>query len=151
MSGVDMTRSVLGIVCALALGGCAGWMPSWDLGLSGVTMGGGGATELRLESEPSGAEARTSTGQACRTPCAVMVPATQQDVTFALAGFIPQTVPVLVRMPLDPRVDPNASPGVQLVPNPLAVTLEQAPPPVRTRPPPKRRAQRPPPPPPPSR
>ena len=135
---------MLGIAGALALRGCSGWLPSWDLGIS---RGGGGA-ELRLELDPPGAEARTSTGQGCRTPCAVVVPAASQSVTFTLAGFIPQTVPVKARLPLDPRVDPDAAPGAELIPNPVAVALEQEPPPVRRRPPPKRGAQRPPPTPP---
>jgi hypothetical protein len=141
MGSVTLTRSAFGLACALALGGCSGWLPSWDLGIS---RGGGGA-ELRMESDPPGAEARTSTGQACRTPCAVVVPAASQSVTFTLSGFIPQTVPVQVRLPADPRVDPNALGAVELNPNPVAVALEQEPPPVRRRPPPKRRAQRPPP------
>jgi hypothetical protein len=142
MRSVVRMRSVLGIACALALGGCSGWLPSWDLGISS----GGGGAELRLESDPPGAEARTSTGQGCRTPCAVVVPAASQSVTFTLPGFIAQTVPVQVRLPADPRVDPNALSAVDLIPNPVAVALEQEPPPVRRRPPPKRRAQRPPPP-----
>ena len=117
-------------------------MPSFDLG-----GGGGGGTELRLDSEPPGAEARTSTGQACRTPCVLAVPAADQTVTFTLAGFLPQAVPLQVRLPSDPRWDPNAVTGAQLTPNPVAVALEPAPPPVAARrPPAKKRRTAPPPP-----
>jgi hypothetical protein len=116
-------------------------MPSFDVG-----GGGGGGTELRLDSEPPGAEARTSTGQACRTPCVLAVPAADQTVTFTLAGFLPQAVPLQVRLPSDPRWDPNAVAGAQLTPNPVAVALEPAPPPVAARkPPPKKRRATPPP------
>src|SRR5262245_3885921 len=142
MSRLTLMRSVCAAAGALALAGCSGWLPSWDLGFSR----GGGGTELRLESDPPGAEARTSTGQSCRTPCAVLVPATSHTVTFTLAGFVPQTVPVQARQPIDPRVDPDAAAMVELTPNPVAVALEQEPPPVRRKPQPKRRGQAPPPP-----
>jgi hypothetical protein len=134
------------LACALMLGGCASssvsWMPSMD-----VFKGGGGSAELRLDSEPPGAEARTATGQACRTPCALAVPASDTSVTFNAQGFLPATVPVRVLLPGDPRTDPNAVAGVTLDPNPVSVMLEPAPPPP---PPPKkhRRAKRKPPPPP---
>jgi hypothetical protein len=50
---------------------------------------------MRLESRPPGAEARTSLGQTCRTPCSVNVAATDDfAVTFSLDGYQPQTVPV---------------------------------------------------------
>jgi hypothetical protein len=116
-------------------------MPSFDLGGGG----GGGGAELRLDSEPPGAEARTSTGQACRTPCVLAVPAADQTVTFTLDGFLPQAVPLQVRLPSDPRWDPNAVTGAQLTPNPVIVALEAAPPPVARRPAPKKRRAAPPP------
>jgi hypothetical protein len=44
-------------------------MPSFDFFKSGPS------TEvLRIESEPPGADARTSQGQTCRTPCELSVP-----------------------------------------------------------------------------
>jgi hypothetical protein len=144
--GGMMSRVGFSLASALLLGGCtswsvSSWMPSFDVG-----GGGGGGTELRLDSEPPGAEARTSTGQACRTPCVLAVPAADQTVTFTLAGFLPQAVPLQVRLPSDPRWDPNAVAGAQLTPNPVAVALEPAPPPVAARkPPPKKRRATPPP------
>ena len=135
MSRLTLMRVFCAAASALTLAGCSGWLPSWDLGIGR----GGGGTELRLESDPPGAEARTSTGQSCRTPCAAVVPATSQTVTFTLAGFVPQTVPVQARLPVDPRVDPDAAAAAELTPNPVAVALEQEPPPVRRKPAPKRR------------
>ncbi len=115
-----------------------------------VFKGGGGAAELRLDSEPPGAEARVGSGQACRTPCSLSVPAADTSVTFSAQGFLPVSVPVRVLLPGDPRTDPNAVTGVTFDPNPVSVMLEPAPPPP---PPPKkhkRAKRRPPPPPPPA-
>ncbi|HZP74936.1 MAG TPA: hypothetical protein VFB45_02220 [Pseudolabrys sp.] len=78
---------------------------------------------LRLESEPAGAEARVPSGQSCRTPCALDVPAGQAtSVTFTLAGYKPETVPV-------EAVQGGGYP--QLSPNPVTAELEAAPPPPR--------------------
>jgi len=50
---------------------------------------------LAAQSEPPGAEAKSSTGPSCRTPCSLEVPATGEfTVSFALAGYKPQTIPV---------------------------------------------------------
>jgi len=76
---------------------------------------------LRIESEPPGADARTSQGQICRTPCELTVPGGgEMSVTVALAGYQPQTVSL--------RPDQSES-GVKLSPNPLYVELLAVPPP----------------------
>lgn len=50
---------------------------------------------VRLESSPPGAEARTSLGPSCKTPCSVSVPVTENfSVSYALERFQPQTVAV---------------------------------------------------------
>jgi hypothetical protein len=47
---------------------------------------------VRFESEPPGAEAKTSTGETCRTPCALAMPADKPfTVTFTLTGYQPDT------------------------------------------------------------
>ena len=51
---------------------------------------------MQFESEPAGAEARTSLGQACRTPCSIAMTPSEFSVSFALPGYQPQTVPVRV-------------------------------------------------------
>ena len=52
---------------------------------------------VRFESEPPGAEAKTSIGQSCRTPCALALPGNKPfDVTFTLAGFQPDVEKVEV-------------------------------------------------------
>jgi hypothetical protein len=75
----------------------------------------------RFESEPSGAEAKTSNGQTCRTPCALALPVNApMTVTFTLNGYQPETE----------NIEPISITGspTQLRPNPLTVELTPAPP-----------------------
>jgi len=47
---------------------------------------------VRFESEPPGADAKTSNGQTCKTPCALALPVDQpMTVTFTLPGYETQT------------------------------------------------------------
>jgi hypothetical protein len=112
-----MSRVIALVACGFTLAACSMSMPSLDMFKSGPTM-----ETLRLESEPPGADARTPTGQSCRTPCELPVPA-GQDVTiaFALAGYQPATVSV--RNDLPPGVnDPNIM--TRLQPNPVFAELK---------------------------
>ena len=79
----------------------------------------GPSTEvLRIESEPPGADARTSQGQTCRTPCELTVPTdTELAVTVQMTGYQPQTLPV--------RVDGKGGDS-RLQPNPVYVELQPA-------------------------
>lgn len=54
--------------------------------------------QVQLESQPSGADAKTSLGPGCKTPCSVSVPApdTSFTVNYALAKYQPATVSVNV-------------------------------------------------------
>jgi hypothetical protein len=84
---------------------------------------------LRIESEPPGADARTSQGQTCRTPCELTVPTDSElAVTVQMSGYQPQTMPV--------RAD-----GKGLQPNPVYVELQPAAPvkPARPAPAPKKK------------
>ncbi len=78
------------------------------------------AVTVQLESLPPGAEARTSTGQSCKTPCSVSVTADNNfTVTFALPKYQPETVPVqIIRDP--------ANPGATVDPNPVYAELQPA-------------------------
>ena len=77
---------------------------------------------VRFESEPPGAEAKTSNGQSCRTPCALALPSnTPIAVTFSLNGYQPDSEN------LEPVANDNGVP--ELRPNPLQVELTPAPPP----------------------
>jgi hypothetical protein len=79
---------------------------------------------IQLQSEPTGAEAKTSLGASCQTPCSLEVAANNDlSVTFSLDGYQPQTVPV---KPVPPtgRVEPGTYPNVALTPNPVMAQLE---------------------------
>ena len=85
---------------------------------------------LQLESVPPGADAVTSLGPGCKTPCSVSVPAPEGGfaVTFNLPKFQPETVQVQVtRNPGD-----FASPASTVIdPNPVVAELKPAGPPPR--------------------
>jgi hypothetical protein len=84
--------------------------------------------QVQLESVPPGADAVTSVGPGCKTPCSVSVaaPDTGFSVTFALPKFQPATVPVqVIRIPGD-----FSSPAsTTLDPNPVVAELKPAGPP----------------------
>ena len=75
---------------------------------------------VRFESEPPGAEAKTSSGQTCRTPCALALPTNAPiTVTFALNGFQPASENIESVM--------GGSGLPELRPNPVQVELTPAP------------------------
>src|SRR6266567_2553810 len=86
--------------------------------------------QVQLESVPSGADATTSVGPGCKTPCSIAVasPEAGFTVTFAMAKFQPVTVPVkVIRTPGD-----FTSPDIVTVdPNPIVAELRPAGPPPR--------------------
>ena len=84
--------------------------------------------QLQLESTPSGAEARTSIGPSCKTPCSVTVtvPDGGFSVSYTLNKFQPVTIPVQV----------TGSPGnlftastTKIDPNPVVAELQPIVPP----------------------
>ena len=117
--------------------------PSWDWVPSMPSLSSSASVSLTIESDPPGADARTSTGATCRTPCMIPVPADRDfTVSFALNGYLPQTVPVTPRVPDNIRPDPEiggAAASVEVSPNPVFVQLQPAPPPASS----KRRGGRP--------
>ncbi|HZO47543.1 MAG TPA: PEGA domain-containing protein [Xanthobacteraceae bacterium] len=106
-----MSRVIAFVACGFTLAACSASMPSLDFFKSSP------ATEtLRIESEPPGADAKTTQGQACRTPCELTVQGgADLSVTLALNGYQPQTVAL--------RSDQAEG---KLSPNPLYVELQAA-------------------------
>jgi hypothetical protein len=126
-----MKRIVVIAACGLSLAACSS-MPSWmsfDL-----PKGSTAATTMQFESEPAGAEARTSLGQTCRTPCSLAVAANEFTVSFTLPGYQPQTVPVRIVNSNETGTEGETNPP-RLVPNPVFVELTPggAPPPAARR------------------
>ena len=84
--------------------------------------------QLQLDSVPPGAEARTSLGPSCKTPCSVAVPPPEGgfSVTYTLNKFQPATVPVqVIRTPGDLTTSATAT----IDPNPVVAELRPASPP----------------------
>jgi hypothetical protein len=79
-------------------------------------------TLLLVESNPAGAEAKSSVGKSCRTPCTMLI-ADGHDftVTFTLAGYAPQTLTVHATMS---KGDWSTGPSPVLDPGSLFPTLE---------------------------
>ena len=76
---------------------------------------------VQFETEPAGATATLSTGQNCKTPCAVTVPADKPfSVTFTLTGYQPASKEVESVL-----VDGST----KLRPNPVTAEMTPAPPP----------------------
>jgi len=77
---------------------------------------------VRLESSPPGADAKAASGETCRTPCALALPANAPTtITFTLNGYLPDSED------LQPVAAGNGIP--ELRPNPVTVELAPAPPP----------------------
>jgi hypothetical protein len=86
------------------------------------------AVQVQLESVPSGADAVTSLGPGCKTPCSVSVPAPDSgfSVTFNLPKFQPATVPVQV---VHNAGDFSTPASTTLDPSPVVAELAPAGPP----------------------
>jgi len=110
-----MSRVIAVMACGFMLAACSATMPSLDFLRSAPQP-----ETLAVESEPPGAEAKTSLGESCRTPCKLSVqPGSEFSVTLALSGYQSQTV----------SVRPEAEGAPRLAPNPIHVDLRQAAPP----------------------
>ena len=88
---------------------------------------------VQLDSTPQGADAQTSTGQSCKTPCTVNVTTTESfTVSFTLPKYEPLTVPAHVTYEGGSLITQGT---VTVDPNPIVGELKpMAPPkPVRKR------------------
>jgi hypothetical protein len=95
--------------------------------------------QVQLDSVPQGADAKTSLGPGCKTPCSVSVqaPDTGFSVTYTLPRFQPATVPVqVIRLPGDFTTPATTT----FDPNPVVAELQPAGPPPK----PARKMMRPP-------
>jgi hypothetical protein len=88
--GSHMRRVIVIAAASMSLAGCASFsMDSFRSAPPPVTV--------QFDSTPQGADARTSLGQSCKTPCSLPVSSDGGfSVTFSLPKFQPLTVPVSV-------------------------------------------------------
>jgi hypothetical protein len=115
---VRLIAAVTFVVSGIALAGCSSasspsWVPSWLQ----VKPPPPPVQALQFESNPPGADVRTVDGQTCRTPCTLALPLTAQSISFAMNGFLPQSVPIEVQQTTD---TPN------FLPNPVTATLQSS-------------------------
>jgi hypothetical protein len=84
--------------------------------------------QVQLDSTPQGADARTSMGPGCKTPCTVAVAAPDAgfSVTYTMNKFQPATIPVQV---VHNPGDFSSPASTNIDPNPVVAELQPAGPP----------------------
>ncbi len=116
-----MRRVIAIAIAGASLAGCSSF--SLDSFKSAPPL-----VKVALESAPPGADATTSLGPGCKTPCSIDVPAPDAgfSVTFAMPKFQPVTVPVqVIHNPGD-----FSSPATTIIePSPVFAELQPAAPP----------------------
>jgi len=122
-------RTVQALVCgvfAALLVVCGAWAVVWLAASSpspnaiqaAPTSKSVSITTIHLNSDPQGADATTSLGWSCRTPCSIELSADGPfTVTFTRFGFAPSTIPVDLE-----AAQPGAA-DAKFVPNPVFATL----------------------------
>ncbi len=118
-----MRRGIAIAAMGLTLAGCSSF--SFDAFRSTPP-----SLQLQLDSVPSGADALTSLGPGCKTPCSVAVPVADAgfSVTYTLNKFQPVTVPVqVIHIPGDFSTPASTT----IDPTPVIAQLQPAGPPPR--------------------
>jgi len=125
-----MRRFIVIALAGVGLAGCSSFSPdAFKPAPPKVTV--------ELDSVPQGAEARTSQGQSCKTPCSVEVPAAEGfSVSYTLANYQPLTVPVEVTHQPGDLTSPATTTAD---PNPVVGELQPVTPPKPVRKKPRKR------------
>ena len=113
-----MWRVIAIAIAGAGLAGCSSFsMDSFKMAAPEVPV--------QLDSVQQGAEAKTSLGPGCKTPCTVSVPAPDAgfSVTFTMDKYQPATIPVQV---IRNSGDFNSSPPVVMDPSPVVAELQPA-------------------------
>jgi len=116
MLRIGLAAAVAALV-GISLTGCSSALSSNSLSEQRQT--------LNFESDPPGAEIRTTQGQTCITPCELTVPSQEQPVTITKNDYVQQTVQVTVGPQPDHSFWQNPPPT--LVPNPIRIALQAVP------------------------
>jgi hypothetical protein len=122
LDGWIMRRVIVIAAAGLSLGGCGSM--SWDAFKSTAPP-----VQLQLLSNPPGADARTSLGPGCTTPCVVTIPVPEGSeftVAYALDKFQPATLTAhVIRTPGEFM----SSGSARIDPNPVTAELQRVGPP----------------------
>ncbi len=116
-----MRRAIVIAIAGASLAGCSSF--SMDAFKSTPP-----SVQVQLDSVPTGADAVTSVGPSCKTPCSVAIqaPDTGFSVTYTLNKFQPMTIPVqVIRTPGDFTTPATTT----FDPNPVVAQLQPAGPP----------------------
>jgi hypothetical protein len=108
-----MRRVIVIAAAGFSLAGCSSFSSMGDYFKSTPPT-----VQVQLDSQPKGANARTSIGPSCKTPCSVTLPITPEttgfSVSYELDKFLPVTVQALITRnpgdfstPASINVDPN--------------------------------------------
>lgn len=125
-----MRRFIVLAVAGVGLAGCSSFSPD-------ALKPAPPKVTVELDSVPPGAEARTSQGQSCKTPCSLEVPAAEGfSVAYTLANYQPLTVPVQVT---HQPGDLTSTATTTADPNPVVGELQPATPPKPVRKKPRKR------------
>jgi hypothetical protein len=133
MSDGSIMRRVIAVAAtAISLSGCASFSSSDTFSYFRSAPP---SIKVQLESSPPGADARTSIGPGCKTPCSVSVTppdgVTSFLVNYSMPGRQPASMPVAIIK------DPGgmfASDTFRVSPNPVMAELQPPPPPAPARP-----------------
>jgi hypothetical protein len=128
-----MRRVIVITAAGLSLAGCSSFSMGDYFKSTPPTV------QVQLDSTPQGADARTSLGPGCKTPCSVTVPIPDNggfSVSYTLNKFQPATVPVQVTRIAGDFTTPAST---RIDPNPVVAELQPMAPPPK----PKRRVMRP--------
>jgi hypothetical protein len=123
--GSIMRRAIAMAAAAISLAGCSS--------ASNYFSSAPPTVQVQLESTPPGADARTSIGPGCKTPCSVAItpPDSGFTVSYSMAGREPATVPVQV---MHTEGSLFSSGTVKVTPNPVITELQPTAPPPKPKP-----------------
>jgi len=120
-----MRHVIVSAVAVLGLAGCSSFSTDSFTSYLKPTPP---TVSVQIDSIPPGADAVTSLGPGCKTPCSVSVPAENFTVTYTLNKFQPLTVPVQV---VSIAGDFSTPASTSIDPNPVVGELRPAAPPPR--------------------
>src|SRR4051812_26625237 len=119
-----MRRVTIFAAASLGLAGCSSMSSMTDSLKPAPTP-----VTLQLDSTPQGADARTSLGPSCKTPCTLsLTPENNFNVSFTLDKFTPATVPIQVTRSGGEFLTAVTT---TIDPNPAVAELQAAKPPMR--------------------